>query len=685
MADDNISREKLYDARISQPESRFAVNVGGSAITVTPFRAVASTTSQMTFTCNVPSQTVFLDRAVELSATVAYRFDVRCYSVQPTTAGEAVFVFGRDGALEALPVHGLISTLTVIINDSSVTVDLGSVMKELLRLTDYSANRSIRTAPTMLDRYVENNESNSTTNNPLGGYETAIADDELPNGAWWDIVFADPATGEALIGTGTYVNPGAVSGIAASATIAFVNGIPQRYTTAAPAAPLIQVNEGFVATAGTLYNLGGFYGLAIRFRTQEFLMASPLIYADAHEESIGIFGVNNLQVTANFKADVSRTLRVQRSFATNPGPVPVSGQGNRVIGLGAGGAGAAAFGTVPGLIATNPFPEAVLNCTFISPSINQKLPAVSMVPWAEYPRYISNVNFTPALVPNATASGIQTQSLTIPVIPDLMVFYCKPDRQAVTSQPCITNATGDWYLPITQIQLSFDNNAGLLSTAPTSQLYRISYRNGLKMNYDEYSGFARKSAALQGGLSATTGGFLVLKPGVDFGLSAGLASGVSGNFVVQANLTIRNQSIFTIASAQVFLLCINSGFFATLAGSSRIMRNLLTEQDVVESPDAPENTAVVLRRYVGGSFLSSLGNILTKGIDVARRLAPVASAVKPLLPDSGMLGNLKQGMTAVGLGASGGGRSGGARSGGAAHGCGASGGAMGCGLSKRLM
>jgi len=117
-----------------------------------------------------------------------------------------------------------------------------------------------------------------------------------------------------------------------------------------------------------------------------------------------------------------------------------------------------------------------------------------------------------------------------------------------------------------------------------------------------------------------------------------------------------------------------SGFFATLAGSSRIMRNLLTEQDVVESPDAPENTAVVLRRYVGGSFLSSLGNILTKGINVARSLAPVASALKPMLPDTGMLGSVKSGMTAVGLGRSGGGRSGGGASGGA-----------GAGLSRRLM
>lgn len=670
MADDSISREKLYDARISQPQSRYAVNVGGSAITVTPFRSVAATTSQMTFTCNVPSQTVFLDRAVELSATVAYRFDVRAFSTQPAPAAgtttEAVFAFGQDGALEALPVHSLISTLTVIINDSSVTVDLGSTMKELLRLTDYSANRKIRTSPTMLDRYVDNVESFNTTNNPLGGYENAIADDELPNGAWWDIVYADPATGDGLVGSGTYANPGA-AGVANANLIAFVNGVPQRYTSAAPPGGSIlrQVSE----TA--LYGAGGFYALAVRFRTQEFLMVSPLIFADSHEESIGIFGVNNLQVTANFKADVSRTIRCQQFYAATPVVGAAGIARGRVIGLGAGGAGATAFGTVPSLVATNPFPESILNCTFISPSINQKLPSVSMVPWQEYPRYISNVNFTPALAPGREATGIQTQSLTIPVVPDLMVFYVKPDRIA-GGQPAIANYTGDWYLPITQISLSYDNNAGLLSTAPASQLYRISHRNGLTMNFDEWSGFARKSTATQGGLSPTTGGFLVLKPGVDFGLSAGLASGVSGNFVVQANLTIRNQSTFTVSSAQVYLIAINSGFFATLAGSSRVMRNLLTEQDVVESPDAPENNAVVLRRYVGGSFLSSLGNILTKGVDIARKLAPVASAVKPLLPDTGMLGQVKSGMTAVGLGRAGGGRAGGGAAGGA-------------GLSRRLM
>jgi hypothetical protein len=244
MADDSISREKLYDARIAQPPSRFAVNVGGSAITVTPFRAVSASAGQLTFTVNVPSQTVFLDRAVELAATVAYRFDVRCYNAQPVAA-EPLFIFGRDGALEALPVHSLISTLTVVLNDSSVTVDLGSTMKELLRLTDYAANRKIRTAPTMLDRYAQNASSANATNSPLNGYESAVTDAEVPNGAWWDIVYADPASGATLAGNGTYTNPGS-GGLGPAATISYIDGVPQRYASGTQAEAALYAANGYL-------------------------------------------------------------------------------------------------------------------------------------------------------------------------------------------------------------------------------------------------------------------------------------------------------------------------------------------------------------------------------------------------------------------------------------------------------
>jgi hypothetical protein len=652
-----ISREKVYDPRITQPPTpRYAVNVGGSAVTATPFRANGSTTSQINFVCNVPSQTTYLDRAVELACTVAYRFDVRCLNAQPAAA-QPVFIFGRDGALEALPVHGLVSTLTLIINDASVTVDLGTTLKELLRLTDYAANRKIRTAPTMLDRYQSNATAYNAVNDPNGSYSNAVSDDEVPNGAFWAIEYVDPATGAPFAaGQASYTNPGGVgAGGDPSRSIALVNGVPQRFAS------------GTVAEAG-FYAANGYYGLAIRFRTQEMVIASPLIFADAYENSTAMFGINNLSLQFNLKADVSRTIRCVANSAT-------TGVG-RVIGLGSGSlVPDTAFGTPPSLVASNPFPEAILNCTFISPSVNKKLPAVSIVNWMEYPRYLTTYSFGTALAAGGEATGLQTSSLTIPVVPDLIVFAVKP-RALTTGAPAITCYTGDWYLPITSLQLSFDNTAGLFSTTPTSQLYRISHRNGVEMNWNEWYGSARDASRGAGGLIATSGGFVAVRPGIDFPLANGLASGVSGNFVLQANLGVRNPSASAVASADIYVYTFNSGFFCSLAGSSRILRNVLTEMDVVDSPDAPENDHATLKRYVGSGFLSSLSNVLSKGIDIAKKIAPVASAIKPLLPDEGMLGSVKKGMTAVGLG-----RSGGGMAGGAMAGAGVAGGA----LAKRLM
>jgi hypothetical protein len=621
--DDSISREKLYDSRIAQPPSRYAVNVGGSQVTVTPFRSVTQTSSSLSFTCNVPSQTVFLDRAVELQATVNFRFDVKCGSAQPANINEPIFVFGRDGALQALPVHGLISTLTVILNDSSVTLDLSTTMRELLRLTDYAANRRIRTAPTILDKYQSNASAPllAAVNDPNGGWGNAIEADEVPNGAWWNIQFCDPASGTAVTPGGTYPNPGATAGLPNPVPVN-ANGVPCRLSSA----------------TGNDNGAGFYYGLGIIFTTAEFLMASPLIFADSHEESVGIFGLNNFQVTATLKSDTSRTIRntITTTYA-------------RTIGQGAGGTAPYNFGVAPGLISANPFGNCVLNATFISPSINQRLPSTSMVPWAEYPRYVTTYSTS---IPARGTAQIISQSLTIPVVPDLMVWYCKPQAQPTPQQ-------GDYYLPITAIQLSFDNAAGLLSTTPATQLYRISQQNGLQMDYNQWYGEVVSSS--DGSVVPLTGGFLVLRPGINFALSAGIASGVSGNFVVQAQVTVRNQTAAAVPSASLYLMCINSGFFATLAGSSRVMRNLLTESDVVNSPAAPENDVQSLKRYTGGGFLSSLGNILSKGVGVAKNLAPIASALKPLLPDSGMLGHLKSGMSAVGLGHAGGGGAGGGR------------------------
>ena len=138
------------------------------------------------------------------------------------------------------------------------------------------------------------------------------------------------------------------------------------------------------------------------------------------------------------------------------------------------------------------------------------------------------------------------------------------------------------------------------------QLYQMSLRNGVDMDWSEWSGYSALPlsglGSTQGGVRGLVGGPLVLKPGVDFPLSSGQASGLVGNFTLQFNLKVQN---FTGApvTPNIYTVPISSGFFETIKGSSRIIKGVLTEQDILSAPaQAPSSE---LQRPVGGRMPSS--------------------------------------------------------------------------------
>ena len=104
---------------------------------------------------------------------------------------------------------------------------------------------------------------------------------------------------------------------------------------------------------------------------------------------------------------------------------------------------------------------------------------------------------------------------------------------------------GDWYFPLASaadgvqnpLTVNFDNFSGLLSSQTTEQLYAMSVKNGLDMDFDTWVGQAHSGAANAGTLGGNssqpggsaagrmplTGGLLVLKPSQDITLQTGQA------------------------------------------------------------------------------------------------------------------------------------------------------------------
>jgi hypothetical protein len=623
----DIEKMTVMDGRIVQSRPKYAVEKGALSLTNAPFNAIAATQSQMTFNVYVPSENVFVDRKVQWSVGCYMTFLVQ--RVTPSTqaalawsgGGEVVAALGSDVALAPFPINSLCSTLSATINDTTTVINSQDVLKEVLRLTDYKKNRLVRTTPTMLDKYASYNDSSSgaplaTPNGPLGGFQSGPDYDNVQNGAYPNVYWTLPnGTVQSSSSTGTYTVPAGVTG--AAAVVTFANGQPTCTTAPTTATQAIPVYVYWEAT--------------------EPIVLSPFVFSDHCEWDTGLFGINNIQLVANLlPASQLRTFRCQVN-------------GGRQI--------------VPGSLNFNSsvsngqvFSAATLNVQFLTPSLDVPLPPKSVVPYMEFPRYISQPTGV-TLAPGASTQ-IQSQTITLPTIPDLLLIYVKPQGGytvpnlglAGSASPALAAdySQADWYLSLGNgvssinfrpINVNFDNFSGLLSSVTTQELYTMSVKNGLEEDWASWSGSSKSGIPLHyssgtstvgtvnvvsrypGTQMPTVGSVLVLKPSQDITLQSGQAPSLVGNFTLQFNLTVTNQSDYSV-SPTLYVITANSGFFESIRGSSRIIKGVLSEQDIISAPLAPMVTRSELDRLVGAGGFKSLANVAHRAMDTYSKTRP---------------------------------------------------------------
>lgn len=590
-----VSKFSVYDPRVIQSKPKYAVEKGALSITNVAFNAQTANQSTQQFNVIVPSENVFIDRAVDWisSGVLSIPITLGTGTFDTGSSSGAVLMTPGEVALAAFPSHQCVAQMTATINDATVTVNTQDVLNQVLRLQDLAPHRKQRTCPTMLDRYAleqgvgYGSSTGVFENSPLGGYGYAFETDAVPNGAWGEWYFCNA--------------DGSTSGGAINA-----QGLPTAVT----------------GTAQTVY---------IRWHSVEKLLLPPFIFGDAYELSTGLFGVQNFQVQMNMTPTPSRAIRVANQYI------------GRLVGAAAvASISAPAWSTsVTGGYAPYPIQPA-LAVQFLTPALDVPLPPKSVVPYMEFPRYITTgVGAIPSTLgqPPANSKGVvtgatvlQSNTITLPNIPDLLMIYLKPATADVTMFGTGTGTTGvpytngpttwnptiaDFTLPIQGISVNFDNFSGLLANHTQQQLYKMSVANGLDMDFNSWAGEGRDAtSSTTGGRVSLVGGPLILRPGRDFALQAGQAPGLVGNFTLQFNVTVGNQFASQILAGGVnlYVVPISSGFFETIKGSSRIIKGVLTEQDILGSPaQAPEAQVIDsanVQRRVGagkGSVRSRLG------------------------------------------------------------------------------
>jgi hypothetical protein len=588
----------------------------------------------MTFNIYVPSENVFVDRKVQWSVGCYQTFNVQ--KVVPATglasaawsSNERVITPGVDFALTAFPINSLCATLSATINDTTVILNSQDVLKEVLRLTDYKKNRLVRTTPTMLDKYAQYDDAFGAYNNPLGAYTDSTDYDNVQNGAYSALWFTDAA---GVVGNSyTYT--------AASGGVYPVNTTPTT-TGGGPLGSICQLGT----VSGSTPAAGDAIPVYVYWEATEPIVLSPFVFSDHCEWDTGLFGINNIQLIANLQpASQLRTFR--NTWQNGKYIVPGSLQFNQSVPSGV-------------------FRNTTLNVQFLTPSLDVPLPPKSVVPYMEFPRYISQPGTQ--LAPGESTQ-LQSQTITLPTIPDLLIIYVKPvggyntvptGLAGATGNPSVSDYTqGDWYLSIGKktagntvnqrsLSVNFDNFSGLLSSVTDQELYNMSVKNGLDMDWNTWSGLGKCGQANHGVPSVTgsgssaavslltravgapaplAGSILVLKPSQDITLQSGQAPSLVGNFTLQFNLTVTNQSDFTV-TPQLYVITANSGFFESIRGSSRIIKGVLSEQDIISAPLASMSTRSELDRLVGAGSFHSLANVAHKAMDAYHKSKPEAA------------------------------------------------------------
>lgn len=366
----------------------------------------------------------------------------------------------------------------------------------------------------------------------------------------------------------------------------------------------------------------------VTFTVTEPLLLSPFIYAHAKSNNQGFYGIQNMNFIFNI-ADGNRVWRTANNWQQQ--------------------------------VTVYNFNNSRLIFNFLTPHPSDLMPSRNVCGYYELPRYITpnNPTFQPAGLANSTQT-LRTTTIQLNQIPDKLILFV---RKAMSDQ---RPWDSDSFLVINNVSINFNNMSGILASATQQDLYRYSVENGSNQNWFEFSGKTNKSSSGGGGGSTmpTSGSLLILEFGKDIQLVEDFyASGSLGNFNLQINMTVTNQSSSQLANTEIVLITMNSGVWVNERGTSTVYTGILTKQDVLDVSNQESYSRSDVKRMIGGGFLDTIKSVAGK---VLPKLPSLVKAGLSMVPESSAMGKYAKAGEA-GLGALGYGRSGGGSSGGMKH------------------
>ena len=605
----------VQDSRIHNisDKLKYGVMSGAASNTYQQFNSVSGSSSGLlSFSVRPPSESVVIDRNIYIGATISCNLTINVPAGVDVAAGGVadatnIFDWGGNISLQSFPLNRLFQTVTASINNCSISLNSQDVLPAIIRMMSTEKLQQYQYGtPTLLDNYA--NYTDMTTalnvanvsNNPMNSYYGGTAN---TFGANFNNKLYPRGCHPVTFGSVRF-------------PVHVADPLSYNYT---------------FARSGVLTQQ---WIVPITFTVYEPLILSPFLFGGFAYGKAGLIGINNINITCNLDQSMKRvfsqipTKNVTYSFDS----LNVS---NAYIYL--------------NILSTQP-------TTIIKP--------LNVLPFYDMPRYILGTTNTSNIAGPGVPVSMTVSNIQLNQIPDRILIYA---RYPIANS---TQRISDTFLTISKISVNFNNVSGLLSTASPIQLWEMSQRNGLNMNWYDWSGqaFGQIGTIVAGDPAtdpvrpvpsvnvATCGSVLVLSPSFDLSLPPYCSNGSLGQFTMQFQLELTSYYKATDVTypfaPEIVCVCLNSGMFSTISGSSTYYSGLLNKEVVLEAQK--ENSQSVsdnsIMRMVGGGDLHDLSMAALKHIPI---LYPKIK--KELLNE---IQNYR------GKGSSGGSSSGGARSGG---------------------
>jgi hypothetical protein len=605
---------------------KYAVNKGGQNITAMPFKAISATTSAHVYNITVPSLETVISREVLWQSTVTLK--ITGNGNKPP--GQFLVNYGVTDALAPFPLHSLVTNMTTTINNNTVSMNVQDTLPTLLRLIDAEELAKYECmTPTGLD-YLQDYRDGID----LLDYQVDVVGTSGTDARPVIFTVTQDAQGKETAPSAITTVATAFSGTRAQSFVSYENN-SLAYDQRRPAGTTWYHKPRGSWVLQELYALDGATKrkpkvtdttVYATYKVTEPIMMSPFVFGHP-EGKQGFYGIQTMNFQMNINSNASRAWRSARFVRSD----------NLIFDKTA---------------TVEKFGESQLIFTFITPHASDMLEPRNVVPYYELPIYRST-NLNVGLIGlsnngdmNADgsfalgASGdIQSSNIQLNCVPDKLIIFA---RKTVGTLTC---GDTDSFLTINTVSINWNNQAGLLSSFTTEQLYRASIASGLNnLTWEEFQGVTTSVAGGLSGISEprqwlcgvgarslvdvngnvtdgypgcklipTTGSILVLNFADVLQLTEEYyAPGSLGSFNLQMKLNVRNNTKTALGPSDYELIIIpmNTGVFVNEKGTSSTFIALLTKEDVIQASSQEPYTNFEVKRMVGGSFLSGLKSSL---------------------------------------------------------------------------